>query len=190
MEPALWAFGLVSIMGLGNYVGTRFLWSALWLGLAISWLVMPYAGWAPEILPTPTGCRMRATLCAGLAVIWPCLLSSSSRAFLAPWDRVWVDFVNMFGIVWGRRIQDRFNETARRSNWGVKLDFYGLTWDDAGVVTENAMTADASKSSIPSVRQRAAPTWTPEMAAALQWLLRRFVDQVWVERRLAPRGRA
>jgi hypothetical protein len=187
MEPALWAYAVVCVMGLGNYVGTRFLWSALWLGLALSWLVMPYSGWAPEILPTPTGCRMRATLCAGLSVIWPCLLAASSRAFLAPWDRVWVDFVNMFGIVWGRRIQDRFNETARQSKWGVKLDFYGLAWDDAQTLDAGGQPVAQSG---PPVRPRAAPTWTPEMAAALQWLLRRFVDQVWLERRLSPRGRA
>jgi hypothetical protein len=173
MAPALWAFAVVCVMGLGNYVGTRFLSSALWLGAGLVWLILPYVGWNPEILPTPIDCRMRATFCAGLSVIWPGLLAASSRALLSPWDRVWVDFVNMFGIVWGRRLQDRFNDTAQKSKWGVKLDLYGLTWDDP-----------ASIASDRSAQNRPGPVWTTEMTAALVWLLRRFVDQVWIDRRL------
>lgn len=176
MAPALWAYALVCVMGLGNYVGTRFLPSAVWMGVALFWLVMPYSGWVSEMLPSPTGCRLRATLCAGMAVIWPAVLAASVP-FLAPWDRVWVDFVNSFGIVWGRRLQDRFNETARQAKWGVKLDLYGLAWDDA-------------PSSTPSVERPRLPRWTPEMIHALQWLLRRFVDQDWLEKRVGKGGEA
>lgn len=169
MAPALWAYGVVCVMGLGNYFGTRFLPSALLMSGAFFWLAMPYSGWVPEILPTPTGCRARATLCAGFAVIWPALLAAG-KPFLAPWDRVWVDFVNSFGIVWGRRLQDRFNDTARQAKWGVKLDLYGLTWDES-VAPNNG-------------HQPRLPAWTPEMIQALQWLLRRFVDQPWLEIRV------
>ncbi len=174
MEPALWAYGVVCVMGLGNYVGTRFLPSAFWLGVALFWLVMPYSGWLPEMLPTPTGCRLRATLCAGMAIIWPATLAAAIP-FLTPWDRVWVDFVNSFGIVWGRRLQDRFNATARQSKWGVKLDLYGLDWDDSQATD---VAAERTKR----------PRWTPEMVYTLQWLLRRFVDQRWLERRVGPLG--
>ena len=170
MEPALWAYGIVCIMGLGNYVGTRFLASAFWLGVALFWLAMPYSGWVPDMLPTPSGCRLRATLCGGMAVIWPATLAASIP-FLAPWDRVWVDFVNSFGIVWGRRLQDRFNDTARQSKWGVKLDLYGLTWDD-------------SQTQVVTTERTKLPRWTPEMIHTMQWLLRRFVDQRWLEKRV------
>lgn len=170
MSPALCAYAVVCVMGLGNYVGTRFLFSAFWLGLALIWLVLPYSGWVSDLLPSTEACRLRATLCAGIAVIWPALLAPSGR-FSDPWDRVWVDFVNSFGIVWGRRLQDRFNETARQSKWGVKLDLYGLTWDD-------------SQSSAPPAERQQPPSWTPEMVTALRWLLRRFVDDHWLERRV------
>ena len=209
MAPALLAYAVVCVMGLGNYVGTRFLWSACWMGLALAWLVMPYSGWVPDIMPTPTGCRMRATLCAGFAVIWPVLLGSNRQAFLAPWDRVWVDFVNMFGIAWGRRLQDRFNDTARRAKWGVKLDFYGLAWDDAqraqdGESPQVTFISDSTPLPMPTGSKpietaqilptvardtstqkstQIPPKWTPEMIAALQWLLRRFVDEKWIARR-------
>ena len=179
------------------------------MGLALAWLVMPYSGWVPDIMPTPTGCRMRATLCAGFAVIWPVLLGSNRQAFLAPWDRVWVDFVNMFGIAWGRRLQDRFNDTARRAKWGVKLDFYGLAWDDAqraqdGESPQVTFISDSTPLPMPTGSKpietaqilptvardtstqkstQIPPKWTPEMIAALQWLLRRFVDEKWIARR-------
>jgi len=135
--------------------GHAFLPSAFWMGVALFWLVMPYSGWVPDMLPTPTGCRLRATLCAGMAVIWPATLAAAVP-FLAPWDRVWVDFVNAFGIVWGRRLQDRFNDTSRQSKWGVKLDLYGLAWDD-------------SQQTEPVAERTKLPRWTPEMAHALQW---------------------
>jgi hypothetical protein len=187
MEPALWAFAVVCVMGLGNYVGTRFLWSALCLGAALAWLVIPYAGWTPDVLPAPTTCRMWATFCGGMAVIWPCLLAATSQIVLSPWDRVWVDFVNLFGIVWGRRLQDRFNDTARHFKWGVKLDFYGLTWDDGDAQAGSGKPSIAAAvMSLPheNGQSRPAPAWSPEMVASLQWLLRRFVDQVWLDRRL------
>lgn len=171
MAPALWAYAVVCVMGLGNYIGTRFLISAGLLAGALFWLVMPYSGWVPDILPSSTGCRIRATFCAGFAVIWPALLAATPRFIHSPWDRVWVDFVNIFGIVWGRRLQDRFNDTARQSRWGVRLDFYGLMWDD---VPEPTSIGD----------KRPAPSWTPEMIATLSWLLRRFVDQEWIDRRV------
>ncbi len=170
MQPALCAYAVVCVMGLGNYVGTRFLLSALSMGLALGLLVIPYSGSVLVILPSTAGCRMWASLCAGFAVIWPALLATSAPA-LSPWDRIWSDFVNAFGIAWGRRLQDRFNETARQSKWGVKLDLYGLTWDETPT---------------PAVPHDRAPPpqWTPEMVTALQWLLRRFVDQQWLDRRL------
>ncbi len=170
MTPAVCAYGVVCVMGLGNYVGTRFLTSALLLGAAFFFLVIPFAGWLPEMWPTSAACRLRATLCAGMAVIWPAILGRSAPD-LAPWDRVWVDFVNVFGIAWGRRLQDRFNETARKSKWGVKLDLYGLVWDDAP-----GATSPADRPQLPQ--------WTSEMTQALTWLLRRFVDQPWLERRV------
>ncbi len=170
MQPALCAYAVVCVMGLGNYVGTRFLISALSMGAALALLVIPYSGSVSGLLPAPDECRAWASLCAGFAVVWPTLLAASGPP-LAPWDRVWVDFVNSFGIAWGRRLQDRFNETARQSNWRVKLDFYGLMWDDA-----HPPTAPAERANTPS--------WTPEMSTALQWLLRRFVDQEWLERRI------
>lgn len=170
MSPALCAYAVVCVMGLGNYVGTRFLFSAIWMGAALALLVLPYSGWVSDLLPSTEACRLRATLCAGIAIIWPALIPPSRR-FSDPWDRVWVDFVNSFGIVWGRRLQDRFNETARQSNWGVTLDLYGLTWDD-------------SQPSAALMDRQQPPSWTPEMVTVLRWLLRRFVDQHWLERRV------
>lgn len=172
MPPALCAYAVVCVMGLGNYVGTRYLVSALSLGMALGLSVVPYSGTVSNLLPGPETCRFWSTVFAGFAVIWPAILAASGPP-MAPWDRAWVDFVNSFGIVWGRRLQDRFNETARQAQWGVRLDLYGLTWDQPdGAVTPQGRSA--------------LPEWTPEMTNALQWLLRRFVDRTWLECRVGP----
>lgn len=171
MSPALCAYTVVCVMGLGNYVGTRLLLSACCMGIALGLLIIPYAGSVASWLPSADSCRTWASLWAGLAIIWPAVLAPTIRVS-QPWDRVWVDFVNSFGIVWGRRLQDRFNETARQGKWGVKLDLYGLTWDPP-------QAPDATPGPAATL-----PDWKPEMTAALQWLLRRFVDQPWLEQRV------
>lgn len=171
VTPALLACGVVAIMGLGNYIGTRFLISAICLGGALACLILPYSGWSADLVPSASACRFRATLLAGLAILWPAVIAPT-RQRITPWDRVWCDFINSFGIVWGRRLQDRFNDTASKSHWGVKLDFYGLTWDET------------------TIDRREPPQWTAEMTTALEWLLRRFVDQEWINERShhAPRN--
>lgn len=211
MAPALGGYAVVCVMGLGNYVGTRFLSSAFWLGLALFCLVLPYSDWSDHWGWTSARYRAWATAFLGMAIIWPVVWGTSSIRTLAPWDRVWVDFVNAFGIAWGRRLQERFNETARTAHWGVKLDFYGLTWSDDFATnsgSENREIVDVPKRSLnvedeasenfpapnlsiddihnssPQATRPDAPEWSPEMIAALQWLLRRFVDQVWIDRRI------
>jgi len=41
-------------------------------------------------------------------------------------DRVWRDFQDLFGIVWARRVQERFNDDARRQRLAVRLGMHGL----------------------------------------------------------------
>jgi hypothetical protein len=84
-----------------------------------------------------------------------------------PLDRVWGDFRELFGIVWARRIMERFNDDARRHDSLLRLGLHGLenaggSRVDAGVDAASLAAAETS----------------------LRWLLQKFVDADWIDRRM------
>jgi hypothetical protein len=168
MDPAVLAFGVVCVMGVGNYFGTRFAPAAGCLGLALVAAVAPFGGarvpWpmAAETSRIVATCSLAAA--GGLARMLAMVVPEEASAF----DRLWFDFRDYFGIVWGRRIQDRFNDAAAKSNWPARIGLDGFHWE-AGT----SASAD----------QREA------IEAALRWLLRRFVDPDWIDRRLQTTSR-
>ena len=168
-EPALVAYGLVCLMGIGNYLGTRFAPQAALFGVALFWLIAPLSGSRIEWFASPDLCRMWGTLCL-TAAVWSAGLSRRRAVSeRPPLDRMWIDFRNLYGVVWARRTQDRFNAAASQTNLAVRLEQDGFRLA-AGT------TAEAQ-----------AETWlTAEKT--FRWLLRRFVDAEWMEERVKGEG--
>jgi hypothetical protein len=173
LEPPLCAgFALVLVMGAGNYLGLRFSLSAvLWIaGLLL--VVLPLcpatSGWAFQ---ADTG-RALGTLClvasAWLADRQAAGGNTRTPAAGASVDRVWRDFRDLFGIVWARRIQERFNDEAHKQGLPFRLGIDGL---------ESATGASPGASL--DIQSLAAAE------ASLRWLLQKFVDREWIDRRLA-----
>jgi hypothetical protein len=169
--PLLVGFALVLVMGAGNYIGLRFSPSAfLWIaGLLL--VVLPLCpatvGWVFQAAPG----RALGTLCLVVAA-WLAdrqAASGSERALGAGGrlDRVWRDFRDLFGIVWARRIQERFNEEARKQRLPLRLGIDGLEdalgSSPAAFDSESLAAADAS----------------------LRWLLQKFVERDWIDRRMS-----
>jgi hypothetical protein len=184
--PMLAGYGLVLVMGTGNYLGTRFALPALLA--AAAGLLVPVSTsslhWLPESFPT----RAAATLLLSMA-IWTAALAmrknprtgaplkpspiprgeGSVRAPI-PFDRLWNEFRDLYGIVWARRILDRVNEAALGENWPVRLHLPSFMPTDPSATV--SLTADQSR----------------QIEQTLRWLLRRFVDPDWIDERLAERG--
>jgi hypothetical protein len=85
-----------------------------------------------------------------------------------PLDRLWRDFRDLFGIVWARRTQERFNEDARRMGLALRLGIDGFEHRDGTAHTTNI-----------DLHSLAAAE------ASLRWLLQKFVEPAWIDRRLA-----
>jgi hypothetical protein len=184
--PMLAGYGLVLVMGTGNYLGTRFALPAL-LAAAAGLLVpvsMSSLHWLPESFPT----RAAATLLLSMA-IWtaalamrkiprtgaplkpsPIPLGEGSVRAPIPFDRLWNEFRDLYGIVWARRVLDRVNEAAVGENWPVRLHLQGFMATHPSAPL--SLTADQ----------------TQQIEHTLRWLLRRFVDPEWIDERLAERG--
>ncbi len=165
--PQLVGYLLVLIMGAGNYVGTRYTLAALLYATANGLIVLSSSAVCPTWLSDRSWVRLLAT--AGMVLA---ILSARREAMLARhgatgFDKLWLNFFDEFGIVWGRRIQDRVNFIAAKENWPAKLQLQGFQWNGA---------AD------PSTEARIEHTF--------RWLLRRFVDPDWIDERLGQQSPA
>lgn len=159
--PQLVAFCLVLVMGVGNYVGTGFTLPAVIYGASVVALAVSMSLIAPSFLANRESTHFWSTVFLGFSI----LMASRTVSPPAPnrFDTVWLDFFDTFGIVWGRRIQDRVNFVLQKEKLPVKLDLQGFVWND-----ELAANAEAEA----------------RIEHALRWLLRRFVDRSWIDKRL------
>jgi len=164
--PQLVGYGLVLIMGTGNYIGTRYTLPAfLYAGgnaliVFSSSQVWPRSGWGRD------EAQVGATGLVAAAVLLAAFLGRRRAPAADRFDRLWADFFDQFGIVWGRRIQDRINHVAAHENWPVRLGLTGFV-------------------DVPGSIDRA--TAEIRMEHTVRWLLRRFVDPSWIDDRLGNR---
>ncbi|WP_397570061.1 hypothetical protein [Schlesneria sp. T3-172] len=188
--PQLLAFSFVLVMGVGNYVGTRFTFAALLYGAAVISSVISMSQVAPYWLLD----RLQVRLWCSAAMAVSIGLSQLSRrpTHHSRFDQLWVEFFDLFGIVWGRRIQDRVNHIAQKESWPVRLGFEGF------VLVEPVASSDMV------LHERGTPTGGPldqfrsrsiqvgadpalleaRIEQTFRWLLRRFVDPPWINSRL------
>jgi len=168
--PMLAGYGLVLLMGAGNYLGTRFSFAALLAAAAM--LIVPLSMSSLHWLPDAAASRAAATLLLGIAVWWASLSMrrTRDRAGATPYDRIWNDFRDLYGIVWARRVLDRVNDAAVHEAWPVRLQLHGFVPVD------------------PSRPISLTPEQSRQIEHALRWLLRRFVDPEWIDERITQRG--
>jgi hypothetical protein len=170
-EPVLAGYLLVLVLGAGNYLGLRFSVAALLWIIGLALVVLPLCPATTKWAPEATTGRVWGTLClaaAGWIADRLVARASRRRAASPALDRVWADFCDLFGIVWARRLQDRFNEEARRKGLPLRLGMHGF---EAAAGQQLPMEFDAQ--SLASAEE------------SLRWLLQKFVDPAWIDRRLA-----
>jgi hypothetical protein len=76
------------------------------------------------------------TLATLLALASPWLLAAAcwigwgltrrAADHLAEFDRLWLAFRDRFGVFWGQRVREQFNQAARNADWPVILRWSGL----------------------------------------------------------------
>ena len=177
--PAVAGFSLVLAMGTGNYLGTRLAGPVSLAVLGIVTIVATVSEWWTTSL-TQTQGRMIATVLIGLSGVMGIRTLSRSaqrdreskipavRGFrdpLAP-ASVWNDFVELYGIVWARRVVDRINVFGDREKWPARMTMQGLSINDETAIDTMHETE-------------------PRIHEVVRWVLRRFVDAEWIDERIA-----
>ena len=167
--PQLFGYLLVLVMGAGNYMGTQYTLPGLLYTAGNALLVVTSSAACPAWMSDRWLARMWASGCLILAIHLADRSANRDPTGMNRFDRLWLDFFNQFGVVWGRRIQDRVNFIGVKESWPTQLELHGFVW---------ATAPD--------------PATEARIEQAFRWLLRRFVEPEWIDERLGsqPAGTA
>jgi hypothetical protein len=156
---------ILAFVGAGNGLATRSWPSSLLVGLGQLAMISPFCPLTKALLPEAS-----AALLGLLLIVTGSSLVAlrRPRRSKSPLDRVWLDFRDLFGVVWGLRVAERINALAATHDWPARLTWHGFRAKDRHACRE-----------VP-----------PAAVAALGTLLRRFVSAEWIEERLNDSGPA
>ena len=150
------------LIGPGNLLATRFTFAALVAIAAQVVLLLPYLPFS-SVQPSSFGVTT-ATVMWLTAILFAYVTPQPPAA--STWDRLWLDFRDQFGLLWGLRLQERVNTTAEQSGWNIELSWSGFV-DRA----EGKPLTDEQLSSIENLPHN------------VRGLLRRFCTQEWISER-------
>jgi hypothetical protein len=125
-------------VGILNYLPTRLAPAALLLAIACAGeIVLLYA---PERMPgEAAGMIVDALLAATPWIGWSCV--PRSRTGSSEVDRIWLEFRDAWGLFWGQRVRDQFNQAAANAGWQRTLTWRGVRATGAGDVDEQALAS-------------------------------------------------
>jgi len=157
--------------------------SALFYAAAVWLIVISSSQVAPAWLSDRHSIQFVSSLMMLLAIS---LMRSAARPPADNrFDQLWFDFFDTFGIVWGRRIQDRINYLSDKETWGTRLDLEGFTRKDITIsLGELRSRQPEFRASQSSGIEGCAPEVESRMEHTFRWLLRRFVNSSWIDDRL------
>ena len=164
--PAAIGFGLVLVMGAGNYFGTRFTLAAGLSVFSLLLIVGSLTSSVSENFPSTLNSRIWGTLSLSAAFITAACRAKRTFSRTHRMNQIWIDFRDDFGIVWSKRIMDRINRIANEEHWPVRLDLDGFLAVDSTAEAEVSLQVDK------------------RVEQVLRWHLRRFVEPEWIDSRL------
>jgi hypothetical protein len=135
-----------------------------------------------------------ALLCLNIGLAVGRLIARRRRRAARGMQRLWNDFRDAYGLVWGVRVFERLNVAARRHGWPVEFTWRGIFakgWagDDSTPLARtlfqwNAPHWDNLESEEPL--ERLDPDVRRRIRRELHALLRRFVSTAWIAERDEP----
>jgi len=162
----LWLLILLSPI---NFVPTRFWLPVLLVAGGQIIGLSPYLPLIGRELVAASGAVALVVMTVALMFAW--FIASRPTRGATAYDRLWLDFRDSFGLLWGLRVQERINAVARHEHWGLELTWRGFRTSDNG----NSL-------------DKMPDTIEPGLRTTLKGLLRRFVSNEWSEERLGALG--
>ncbi len=195
-----WFFVVLILMGLLNYRPTTLGFVAFLIAASQAVILWPFLPGVSQHRDVESAIGIPAIAAsialAALVIRWR---NTNTKHALGGWNRVWLDFRDYYGLLWGTRMAERIEALAESSNSPVWID-----WDGFHSVPKSEDSATKTPLRNPSQvirfgsiwlaygKDKLPPTSIPmasrESVAALEPglrnLLRRFVSNDWIDRRL------
>jgi hypothetical protein len=171
LHPARsWFAAILILVGVANYLPTRYWLASLLFGAAQLVLLADFLPW-----PAPLGRQPNVALALVVSALAAAVLRRRSRATAEPLDRAWLDFRDLFGTVWALRVAERINSVSATSGWQVTLNWDGFS-SAASAQLGNGTAADFVPCLPAEVRG--------PLGDILRSVLLRFVSPEWIAQRL------
>ncbi len=147
-----------------NHLPTRFWLAALLYAGGQTLVLLDAWSWSHWIAPETCYLTGFGVAVSALAVgVWQLRRRPPADQ---PWDRVWLDYRDQFGVLWSLRMMERVNAAASSYDWPVRLTWWGFHQSD-GRRLEPSLEAIG-----------------PELDTTMRNLFRRFVSVDWIASRL------
>jgi hypothetical protein len=188
-----WFLVVLIVVGASNYLPTRNAIAALLAAAGQAVLVWHELPWgsgpvqnaANDWMPIVGAALLAAAV--GIAALTWLRRSRREAASHVALERLWSDFCDQFGVVWGLRVAERVNVAAAQNHWNVRLAWHGVTRDHVLPLTPNpSPTKGRGK---PPVAAPPSPSAAEieNLQQSLLPLVRRFVSKEWIDRRLGEK---
>ena len=115
---------LLVLVGLLNYLVTRHAISAF--VIAVSQCVLLADHLPISMNAFEFDVQLVFVIGVNLAIVIAVLFTQNSPRKANALDRVWIDFRDALGVVWGLRIMERVNQLAVIEDWPVRLTWHGF----------------------------------------------------------------
>ncbi|MCH2211184.1 MAG: hypothetical protein MK110_07765 [Fuerstiella sp.] len=157
--PTAGCFILLLTMGAGNHFGTANTTACFTGVIGILLFGVPVTEWSPW--PGNGYCLASSICLAVTALLVEGRLSTVGRN--TSHEQLWIDFRDIYGLVWAHRVMDRINQFSGREQWNVVMTLEGFQ-------LRNGNTKDGDGLDRPN--------------EVLRWVLRRFADTEFLDRYL------
>jgi hypothetical protein len=150
-------YGILVVVGVTNYLPTRYGMAALCMGMV---LVLEYLGLTHLDWPAERRAIVWEWVAWTFALCFWIARRDAVRARAARgFDGLWFWYRDHWGVVWALRTQERFNHAAAQADWPVRLTWFGL--ETVGPLThgEQPLAPAEAEATLRALIRRFARAW-------------------------------
>ncbi len=163
-DARAWFLWILILLGPINFVPTRFWLASLLVAAGQALALSPYLALIQR--PFVSHSDLLGLALCGLGMVLAALSARRRASASNPYDRLWLDFRDRFGLFWALRVQERIHAAASQHQWNLEL-----AWGGFRSAADDTPLAQID------------PAVEPALRTTFKGVLRRFVSHEWIAER-------